>query len=369
MSRPVLYVAVTNHGFGHAVRVASVVAEIQRLNPDVLVAMVTTAPRWLLESYIEGDFLYRPRALDVGVVQSDSLNIDRDATLEKLQDIRRRQNDLIAAEVNFIRLNNVKLVLADIPPLAAKIARVAGVPGWMMSNFGWDFIYRDWGGEFLEIADWIRECFQQCDRLFRLPMHEPLAAFPHVTDTGLTGGTPRYSIDELQQLLGITAPRDRTALLSFGGLGLQKIPYRVLEHFPDWLFLTFDANAPDLPNLVKLLDIERRMERSQRIRPVDVMPLCDRVVSKPGFSTFAEAMRLEVPVVSLTREGFAEAQLLLDGLQNRAPHQIISHEEFLAGNWDFLRQPLKPPKTPHRFAKDGNETIARAVVEYFEKQA
>ncbi|MBP0000249.1 MAG: glycosyl transferase [Cyanobacteria bacterium SID2] len=367
MSRPVLYVAITNHGFGHAVRAASVVAQIQHLNPEILVALVTTAPRWLLESYIPNEFLYRPRSLDVGVVQSDSLNMDKAATLEKLRDIQRRQNDLIAAEVNFIRLNRVGLVLADIPPLAARIANVAGIPAWMMSNFGWDFIYREWGGEFLEIADWIGDCFSQCDRLFRLPMHEPMSAFPQVTDTGLTGGTPRYSVEELRQLLNLTAPREKTILLSFGGLGLQQIPYHNLKDFPDWQFLTFDANAPDLPNLVQLLDIERRMEPNRRIRPVDLMPVCDRVVSKPGFSTFAEAMRLDVPIVSLTRDGFAEAQLLLDGLKNCAHHQIIPYTEFFEGNWAFLREPNHPPKTEIRFPKNGNETIAEAVVKYFEK--
>lgn len=50
MSRPVVYFAVTNHGFGHAVRSASVVANIIELNPEILPILVTTAPRWLLDS-------------------------------------------------------------------------------------------------------------------------------------------------------------------------------------------------------------------------------------------------------------------------------------------------------------------------------
>ncbi len=36
----------------------------------------------------------------------------------------------------------------------------------MMGNFGWDFIYRDLGEEFMELADWICGCFSQCDRCF-----------------------------------------------------------------------------------------------------------------------------------------------------------------------------------------------------------
>ncbi|MCC5896771.1 MAG: glycosyl transferase [Phormidium sp. BM_Day4_Bin.17] len=357
MSRPVLYFAVTNHGFGHAVRAASVAATIQRLNPEILIAMVTTAPRWLLDSYIPGDYLYRPRALDVGVIQADSLKMDKTTTLEKLRDIQKRQNEIIAGEVNFIKLNRAGLVLADIPPLAAKIAHYAGVPGWMMSNFGWDFIYRPWGGEFVAIADWIGACFGECDRLFRLPLHEPMSAFSNISDVGLTGGTPKYREAHLRETFSLTAPREKTILLTFGGLGLQALPYHRLREFPDWQFLTFDRNAPDLPNLRKILDTA--------YRPVDVMPLCDRVVSKPGYSTFAEALRLDVPLVSVTREGFAEAQILLDGIQEWGQHQIIPHDDFFTGDWQFLQESPQPPKQADKLPKDGNEAIAQEVVDFF----
>lgn len=352
-----LYIAITNHGFGHAVRAASVAAQVQKLNPEIPIIFVTTAPRWLLESYITGDFMVRPRGFDVGVVQSDSLSMDLPATLEKLKEIRKKQNTLIASEVNFIHLNNVGLILADIPPLAAPIAKAAGIPCWMMSNFGWDFIYRPWGGEFTEIADWIGECFSQCDLLFRLPLHEEMAQFPNKTEAGLTGGTPRFTEEEIRKNWGITAPQEKVILLSFGGLGLAEIPYHNLANFPDWQFITFDKQAPDLPNLIKVKD--------QTLRPVDFMPVCGRVVSKPGYSTFAEALRLDIPLVSLTREGFAESPLLLEGLQNYGPHQIISTAEFFEENWQFLREPVQPPRRSEKLDKNGTETIAEAIVNYF----
>jgi hypothetical protein len=356
MPQPIIYVAITNHGFGHATRTASVVAEIQRLCPDVLVALVTTAPRWLLESYIEADFIHRPSALDIGVIQSDSLAMDKPATLEKLKRIRAQERVLIAGEANFIRQNRVGLVLADIPPITTAIAHAADVPCWMMSNFGWDFIYRPWGGEFSEIADWIADRFSQCDRLFRLPFHEPMSAFPTITDIGLTGGTPRHPIEELRQKFNLTTPIERTALLTFGGLGLDQIPYHNLQQFSDWQFITLDGNAPDLPNLLKLTD--------RQYRPVDFMPLCGRVVSKPGFSTFAEACRLDVPIISVTRQEFAESRVLLQGIQDHAYHQIVEPDEFFQGTWEFLQMPLQPPKTSQPVAKNGNEAIAQAVIEY-----
>jgi hypothetical protein len=357
MSRPVLYVAVTNHGFGHAVRAASVAARLQQLDPNILIVMATTAPRWLLESYILGDFIYRPRPLDVGVVQADSLRMDLDATLDKLKQIRTSQHSIIAAEVSFLHLNQVGLILGDLPPLAALVAKAAGIPCWMMGNFGWDFIYREWGGEFVEIADWIGSCFGQCDRLFRLPMNEPMTAFPHITDVGLTGGSPRHDLDFLRSEFGINRPPEKTVLLTFGGLGLEKIPYANLQHFPDWQFITFDRLAPTLPNLIPIADLF--------YRPVDFMPLCGRLISKPGYSTFAEALCLDVPIVSISREGFAESPILLNGLQHYSYHQIITPAEFFEGDWQFLHRPLQPPRSSLTLAKDGTETIARTVVDFF----
>lgn len=358
MSRPTLYIAVTNHGFGHAVRASSVAAAIQKLCPEILLILVTTAPRWLLETYIPGDFIHRPRALDVGVIQSDSLTMDKEATLEKLQQIRASTRSIVAGEVNFIRTNRIELILADIPPLATAIAASAKIPCWMLSNFGWDFIYRDWGGEFVEIADWISECYGKCDRLFRLPLHESMSAFPTVTDVGLTGGTPRYTVDQLREMFGLSTSPNKTVLLTFGGLNLLDIPYNTLSQFPDWQFITFDDEAPHLPNLLKV--------SGKDYRPVEFMPLCGRVVSKPGYSTFAEALRLDIPIVSLTREGFAESSLLLEGIQNYAYHQIVSPAEFFEGNWEFLYHSLEPPKQSQRLAKNGTEAIAQTVIQYFQ---
>lgn len=357
-SRPILYVAITNHGFGHATRTASVAATIQQLCPEILLIMVTTAPRWLLESYIQGDFIYRPRAFDLGVVQADSLKMDKAATLEKLQQIRAQQRSLVAGEVNFIRQNRVGLILADIPPLAAVIAKIASIPCWMNSNFGWDFIYQAWGEEFTEIADWISDCYSQCDRLFRLPFHEPMSAFSAITEVGLTGGSPRYQADELRARWDIKTPVEQTVLLTFGGLGLQQIPYENLSSYPDWQFITFDRSAPNLPNLLKISGYE--------YRPVDFMPVCGRVVSKPGYGTFAEAVRLGVPIVSMTREEFAEAAFLIEGIANYVHHQILSPTEFFQGSWEFLTQSPQPPRQSQPIATDGNEAIAHAVVNYFQ---
>lgn len=184
-----------------------------------------------------------------------------------------------------------------------------------------------------------------------------MAAFSNITDVGLTGGVPKLTAEALRERYDLTAPPERTVLLTFGGLGLSSIPYeQALRPYADWQFITFDRQAPPLPNLLKIED--------RTLRPVDMMMVCDRVVSKPGYSTFAEACRLDRGLITIPRQGFAEAQLLLDGIQRHAHHQILNGQTFFKGDWSFLDRPLTPPIVAP-LAKDGNEAVATAISDYF----
>ncbi len=355
---PTLYTAITNHGFGHATRTAAVLASLQKRSPNIKLIIATTAPRWLLEEYIEGDFVYHQRVFDVGVIQIDSLQTDHEATFAAWQKIRANQADLIANEVKFLQENRVDLIMGDIPPMIALIAKAAKIPCWMVSNFGWDFIYRDWGGKFIELADEISKAYSHCDRLFRLPFAEPMSSFPNIEDVGLTGASPKYSAEDIRKKFNLDSDRP-TALLTFGGLSLQSIPYQNLANFSDWQFITFDRDAPDLPNLTKA--------NCDRLRPVDLMVVCDRLITKPGYGTLAEALRVGVPVVCLTREGFLEAETLIAGVKNYAKHLIISPQEFYQGNWAFLNAPFQVPSLTgvHSLNMHGEVKITQSISEYF----
>jgi hypothetical protein len=355
---PTLYIAITNHGFGHATRAAAVAATIRSRHPDLRLILATTSPRSVLEAYLGDDFMHRERSFDVGVVQADSMTMDLPQTLAKLQAIQANAAAVIESEAAWIKEQGVDLILGDIPPLMGPIAKAAGVPCWMMGNFGWDFIYRAFGAEFDEVADWISECFGQCDLLFRLPFHEPMTSFGNVVDVGLTGVTPRFETSEIIKAFGLeNVPKENRVLMTFGGLGLARIPYENVQHFPEYRFLCFDLGAPDYPNLIKVDD--------RVYRPVDLMESCGCLISKPGYSTFSEACRLDLPIISLVREGFAEAPILLAGLRDCAWHQVIELDAFFGGSWDFLRESLQPPSTLGRLDKMGNAAIADAVTGFF----
>ncbi|NEQ51618.1 MAG: glycosyl transferase, partial [Leptolyngbya sp. SIO3F4] len=123
---PILYLAITNHGFGHATRAASVAATLLQRCPDLHIVLATTAPQWLLQSYLSSERVsYRPVVFDIGVLQSDSLTMDKAATLEKLQWIYDHQDEILAPEIEFIKNTGVDLIFGDIPPLVTQLAKAS----------------------------------------------------------------------------------------------------------------------------------------------------------------------------------------------------------------------------------------------------
>lgn len=359
MTRQTLYAAITNHGFGHATRSAAVLADLQLRCPHLQIVVVTTAPRWLLDRYLTQPYIYRPKILDVGAVQSDSFNIDHAATLDALNQLRENSAHIIETEVAFIQEMGATLIYGDIPPMAGYIAEAADVPCWMSSNFGWDFIYQDWDERFTDIVTWVQSGFANCDHLFRVPFHEAMPAFKQIEDVGLTGALPRYSEDSLREKYSIGTERDRIIMLTFGGYGIAQLPYENVMKFSDWQFITFDAEAPDYPNLLKL--------DGKNIRPVDVMPLCGRIIGKPGYGTFAESLLQDKPIISLPRAGFAEAQYLVEGLKQYGTHHFLEPGEFETSQWEFLHQPMSPPASEAKLPKTGNHSIVEAIATYFEQ--
>jgi len=96
-------------------------------------------------------FYLSPACAGCGVVQADSLKMDishagKAATNSYSAAIAR------CREVNFIRQNRGVNPGRYSSP-CSRDCQISGHSCWMSSNFGWDFIYRAWGGEFIEFAD------------------------------------------------------------------------------------------------------------------------------------------------------------------------------------------------------------------------
>jgi len=330
-----IYACVSGHGFGHGSRVAAVLTALHQQRPSCrLVLSTSLAPAFLRLAFGAVPMEQRACRWDVGVIQADALCGDAEATLAALAQLEQRLPDQIEQEARWIRAQREPvLVLGDVAPAAAALAAAVDAPLVWLANFGWDAIYRPMGAAFQSWADQALAAYRQGDALIRCPFSMPMDWGLATTTVGLTPGKARHSPEHLRSRLQLDASPDRTVLVGFGGLGLALAP-QLLERWPDHHFLVSDASLAEAAANASLIPPD--------LRPLELMPLCSRILTKPGYSTFCEALAVGLGVHLARREGFAEAPVLEHALQQHGFHRLLSRDQLEMGDWE-LDQPLHPP--------------------------
>jgi hypothetical protein len=347
---------ITGHGFGHATRMAAAIGALAERLSDLAISLVSTAPEWLFRLNLSVPFRFRARALDVGVVQRDSIHLDAPGTLAAYARFLERQEALIEEEAITLRREAVDLVVADIPPTAFPIAQRAGIPGVGLGNFSWDWIYADYVRrlpEYRPLLQAIRSAYGQADLFLRLPFHGPCDAFPTVRDIPMIARRSGRTRQEVRRRLGLGETRP-VILLSFGGFDLRGLDFDRVEQLDEFLFLT--TQAPPRP--------------VKNVRPValdglfyeDLVAQADAVITKPGYGIVSDCLANRTPVLYTSRGEFAEYACLVEGLERFGVSRFIENEDLLAGNWRgaleiLLGQPRHWPDLPVNGAQVVAETI------------
>lgn len=353
-----IYAAITAHGYGHGARTAYVLREIRKQEPDVRIILNTALPPEFLGKIIPGEFELRNIPLDVGIVQSDSLNMDLEATLNKLKTLQENGLRIAEEEGAYLRSQGNGVVFGDIPSLATMVAGEAGFQSFLGGNFGWDYIYDSLGGEFEDIASWFRMGYRMTDLLFRYPFHEPMNAFPRIVDVGLPGSGPTVSPDEVRKRLGLRET-DRCIFMVFGGMGVAGIPYDNIDLFdgkrlPKRTFITYDR---------KLIQRKENVAYAGDLIAPDILQISDLVFTKAGFGILADAYGSGTPLITVERKGFAEVPHLNRGLADHFSWKEIGEKELFSNDWSFLIEEFPPFKKRNPIPLNGNEIIGNRLLQ------
>jgi len=354
-----IYACISSHGFGHGSRTASVLSELAALRPGWRLVLSTALPDSFLKlAFGSVPFERRLHRWDVGMVQADALAVDPEATLLALEQLDGELDARVAAEVAWLQgQGQPLLVLGDVPPAAARIAAALGAPLAWLASFGWDAIYAPCGGALAQRAEACRELYRQGDLLLQCPLALPMPWGLPVQELGLTCSRPRFDPPQLRDRLQLPPERERCVLISFGGLGLALDP-SLLARWPDHVFLGSDPALATVPN--------GRVLPSQ-VRPLDVMPLVGRLITKAGYSSFCEAFSQGVGIHLVERHGFAEAPVLEQALRDHGSHRLLHRDQLQTGDWE-LDQPLLPARLGP-LPVDGAAVAARALVALAESRA
>jgi hypothetical protein len=315
-----------------------------------LVISTAVDPGFLKLAMGDTPFEHRPCRWDIGMLQANALDLDLTGTLKALEVLEGQLPAQVEAEAAWLAAQDTPpLILADVPPSAALLAERLECPLIWLASFGWDAIYRPLGGPFVAWADLALNRYRQGDLLLRCPLSLPMDWDLSSVDLGFTSSTPRVDPALVAQRLELPSDRERCVLVSFGGLGMAMDP-NWLSLWPHHVFVGVDPLLLEAPN-GRLLPPD--------LRPLDVMPLVARMITKPGYSSFCEAFQQGVGLHVVRREGFAEAPVLEMGLKDEGWHRLLDEEAFYSGAWE-LDAPLLAPQAP-RVSGDGSGRAAELL--------
>lgn len=363
-SRPTAKLAyiISSHGFGHAARSCAVIEALRHLDGRLEIEVWSGVPEWFFADSLQRPITVHPRVTDLGLVQSDALEEDLTATLERLPHWVPSPTDRRDSLLSSLRRRRISHVVCDISPLGLDAAKAGGYPSALVENFTWDWIYRGYAEEepaLLPFAERLAESFATADLRLQL---EPLCApRPGASVCPPVSRRPRMDRRALRRRLGVPwqAPM---VLVTMGGIewdyGDLEQRLRQLDGGPaqdgPWLVIPGSCEVPQQHGrLVRL------PHRSDFYHP-DLIHAADAVLGKLGYSTIAEVWSAGVPFAYIPRRRFPESPPLEAWVGEHLPSLRITPQQFAADRWlERLPQLLSLPRRDRAAPSvDGAEVVA-----------
>ncbi|MBI2361072.1 MAG: hypothetical protein HYV04_19570 [Deltaproteobacteria bacterium] len=347
---------ITAHGYGHTVRSREVIRALKSACPDAAVYIRSAAPQWLFEN-LAFPVAYRHGAVDVGFLQKDSLEMDVVATLAACAAFHERIPQLLEEEIGFLRDAKVRLIIGDIPPLCFEAAARASLPSVAIANFTWDWVYRSYfaaHGSFAPVIEAMTGSYRKATLALSLPFSCDMSVFGKTVPIPLIARVSALSKEEARKKFQLPSAA-KIVLISFGGFGLERLPWDKLERLNDFFFVCTGTAPKKGKNFLVFPEALPDY--------VDLVRAADAVVTKPGYGIVADVIAHRTPVLYTSRGQFPEFPYLVRALTDWATSEFVPQDALLEGNLaPYLERLLnKDPNWPH-VPLNGAEIAAKKIL-------
>ena len=356
---PLIWCAISGHGYGHAAQVVPVLNAVSSLVPGATAVLRTTVPASFFRDRLAIPWDIQPVQQDVGCIQDGPLKIDIAETWASHYRFHETWEALLSNEVAGMRAASPSLVIADTPYLAIEAGCRAQIPTVALASFTWDLVLKEYchatDDSHQQLIQRIREFYAKADMALRITPAPKIDAFSNIMEIGPIASPASPERDRLASALSL-APDERTVLVGFGGIPLTSLPLEQIEQLRHYRFL-FDGPVPG---------------GYSRIHSTDTLPFSfktllasvDVIMTKPGYGTIIEAIALQQPVVYVRRYNFADEPSLVDYLHRYGRGVELSIDDFTQGRWEpTLQQALASPipslPPPPTGAAEAAEMLAR----------
>jgi hypothetical protein len=359
---PLIWCAISGHGYGHAAQVVPVLNALGRQVPHLTVMLRTTVSASFFQDRVTIPWNLQSAQQDVGCIQNGPLDIDIPATWKALEEFHAGWHARVAAEAEAMKTAAPLVVLADTPYLAASAAKQAGIPSVVVASFTWtdvlDCFTDAQSPQHHAILTAVQEAYGDADLGLRIAPGLPMAVLKQLHDIGPIAEPSPSRRAELRSCLRLT-DSERLVLVGFGGIPLKALPWDAMEKLQGYHFIVDGAPAA----------------ASSRVHPLSSLPFSfktvlasvDLVMTKPGYGTIVEAVALGLPVIYVRRYNFADEGPLVDFLLRYGCGHELSREDFFSGNWRPVFDALTARKAGGpKPSVTGATDAARFLTQYFQ---
>lgn len=326
---------VSSHGFGHFVRAAEVMKTLSREIPIIL---RTEVPAWFIEQELAGvNYVLHPARFDCGTLGNDSTQVDPAMTFRRAAEVLKKNEGRIESEISFLREKRVRVVVSDVPSFPLRVAREAGVPSILISNFTWVEIYAKltnlaskagetaMAGEGARVTAEFRKEYAMGKLLLVPGLALEMSACEkqrHVPIIARQGCARREILCERLSF----DPRRPIYLLYLGQDGYSGIDWLKLGNIDGGQFFSFRSVPGKNNSIVRVLG-EGTVSHS------DATASADAVVGKLGYSLCAECVATGRPLLFPPRPDFAEAEALEKAMVEYGLGVPLTDDSFRALDW------------------------------------
>jgi hypothetical protein len=350
---------ISGHGLGHATRMAALMRALRSSRPNLRLTVRTMAPAWVFDDYVPGGVDRQEVVVDAGMVERDLLHQDIPATLERHAQLLRGAEPFIAAEAAVVRAQAPSVIVSDIPPLASRVGRAAGVPVIAVGNFTWDYILEPYvrsRPDYRWLLEAILAAYAETDLYLRLPLSHVASCFPRQRKIPLIARVSTVDRDTARRELGLQPAGRPVALL--GGRLWDPAVLRGsdLVRDQDLILLSLVGPIPDARAEVHFPGPE------WLCRFPDLLAASDVAIAKLGYGMAAECVAAGTALLHPPRYDFAEYGLIKREFPAHGRSREIPEEDWLSGRWVEHLRTLLGTEPPRGADVSGAEVAARHVL-------
>lgn len=348
---------ISDYGFGHASRSIAIIRELLKQSANLKVCVCHSyAINFIKESLVdESRVEFREKPTDIGYkLKHNSLEPDINGMINEFKNYIENIDKLIYEELKYCKHKDVNAILSDIVPFSFKLAKDLSIPSIGISNFTWYTAYK-------QIID-IRELESLKNYYYLMDYYFSLATSKEpnwgiIADKHF-GFVSRKCDEKIVKKLRNKIDPSGSKTIVYFGLGM-KIFLDQLDNLAIWdsqncVFIVSNNVVIEKDNVYK---IPFNYTESQYF-----IAASDFVITKAGWSTIAEAINLDKPLIVLNRSNMEEDQNTIQYLRKHQRAEIMDWSELkkFTVNESIL-QKLYNQKQIHSTNND-SERVAKEIL-------